>query len=60
MYPAQDRDALIRGFLEAAAGPDGAKLAQVQGYRVAGKKCGTARKIVDGKYSTTAAIAAPS
>ncbi|MCQ9615885.1 penicillin-binding protein 2 [Paenalcaligenes niemegkensis] len=41
---------LIRGMLEAAAGPDGAKLAQVQGYRVAGKS-GTARKIVDGKYS---------
>ncbi|HTK01872.1 MAG TPA: penicillin-binding protein 2 [Bordetella sp.] len=44
--------ALIRTFLEAAAGPDGAKLAQVQGYRVAGKS-GTARKIVDGKYSTS-------
>jgi cell division protein FtsI (penicillin-binding protein 3) len=44
--------ALIRGFLEAAAGPDGAKLAQVQGYRVAGKS-GTARKIVDGRYSTS-------
>lgn len=43
--------ASIRGMLEAAAGPDGAKLAQVQGYRVAGKS-GTARKIVDGKYST--------
>jgi cell division protein FtsI (penicillin-binding protein 3) len=42
--------ALIRSMLEAAAGPDGAKLAQVQGYRVAGKS-GTARKIVDGKYS---------
>jgi len=41
---------MIRGYLEAAAGPDGAKLAQVQGYRVAGKS-GTARKIVDGKYS---------
>lgn len=40
----------IRAMLEAAAGPDGAKLAQVQGYRVAGKS-GTARKIVDGKYS---------
>jgi len=40
----------IRDMLEAAAGPDGAKLAQVQGYRVAGKS-GTARKIVDGKYS---------
>ncbi|EWM51554.1 penicillin binding transpeptidase domain protein [Bordetella holmesii 70147] len=43
--------ALIRSMLEAAAGPDGAKAAQVQGYRVAGKS-GTARKIVDGKYST--------
>ena len=41
---------LVREMLEAAAGPDGAKLAQVQGYRVAGKS-GTARKIVDGKYS---------
>ncbi len=40
----------IRLMLEAAAGPDGAKLAQVQGYRVAGKS-GTARKIVDGQYS---------
>jgi membrane peptidoglycan carboxypeptidase len=42
--------AQIRAMLEAAAGPDGAKLAQVQGYRVAGKS-GTARQIVDGKYS---------
>lgn len=42
---------LVRSMLEAAAGPDGAKAAQVQGYRVAGKS-GTARKIVDGKYST--------
>ncbi|MCD0501857.1 peptidoglycan D,D-transpeptidase FtsI family protein [Bordetella petrii] len=42
---------LVRGMLEAAAGPEGAKAAQVQGYRVAGKS-GTARKIVDGKYST--------
>ncbi|KAA0890300.1 penicillin-binding protein 2 [Pusillimonas sp. ANT_WB101] len=40
----------IRAMLEAAAGPEGAKLAQVQGYRVAGKS-GTARKIVNGKYS---------
>ena len=40
----------VRKMLEAAAGPDGAKLAQVQGYRVAGKS-GTARKIVDGRYS---------
>lgn len=44
--------ARVRAMLEAAAGPDGAKLAQVQGYRVAGKS-GTARKIVDGRYSTT-------
>jgi cell division protein FtsI (penicillin-binding protein 3) len=44
--------ALMRGMLEAAVvGPDGAKAAQVPGYRVAGKS-GTARKIVDGKYST--------
>jgi len=42
----------VRAMLEAAAGPDGAKAAQVQGYRVAGKS-GTARKIVDGKYSTS-------
>jgi cell division protein FtsI (penicillin-binding protein 3) len=42
--------ALVRTMLEAAAGPDGAKAAQVQGYRVAGKS-GTARKIIDGKYS---------
>lgn len=42
----------VRAILEAAAGPDGAKLAQVQGYRVAGKS-GTARKIVNGKYSTS-------
>ncbi|AOB28324.1 peptidoglycan D,D-transpeptidase FtsI family protein [Bordetella bronchiseptica] len=42
--------ATVRAMLEAAAGPDGAKRAQVQGYRVAGKS-GTARKIVDGKYS---------
>lgn len=40
----------VRQMLEEAAGPDGARLAQVQGYRVAGKS-GTARKIVDGKYS---------
>jgi len=40
----------IRAMLESSAGPDGAKLAQVQGYRVAGKS-GTARKIVKGKYS---------
>ncbi len=42
--------AAVRAMLEAAAGPDGAKLAQVQGYRVAGKS-GTARKIVNGQYS---------
>ncbi len=42
---------MVRGMLEGAAGPDGAKAAMVQGYRVAGKS-GTARKIVDGKYST--------
>lgn len=41
---------LVRGMLEASAGPEGTKAAQVQGYRVAGKS-GTARKIVDGKYS---------
>ncbi|MEQ4618959.1 MAG: penicillin-binding protein 2 [Corticimicrobacter sp.] len=40
----------VRSMLEAAAGPDGAVRAQVQGYRVAGKS-GTARKIVDGQYS---------
>jgi cell division protein FtsI (penicillin-binding protein 3) len=44
--------AKIRVMLEAAAGPDGAKAAQVQGYRVAGKS-GTARKIVNGQYSTS-------
>lgn len=43
---------LMRGMLEAAAGPDGARRAQVQGYRVAGKS-GTARKIIDGQYSKT-------
>lgn len=43
---------LMRGMLTAAAGPDGAKLAQVQGYSVAGKS-GTARKIVNGQYSKT-------
>ena len=42
----------VRAWLEAAAGPEGAKAAQVQGYRVAGKS-GTARKIVDRKYSTS-------
>ncbi|WP_397475910.1 peptidoglycan D,D-transpeptidase FtsI family protein [Pusillimonas sp.] len=51
VYKPEDA-ALVRSMLEAAAGPDGAKLAQVQGYRVAGKS-GTARKIVDGKYSTS-------
>ncbi|MVW71781.1 penicillin-binding protein 2 [Bordetella sp. 15P40C-2] len=43
--------AMVRSMLEASAGPEGAKAAQVQGYRVAGKS-GTARKIVDGRYST--------
>jgi len=43
---------VVRQMLEAAAGPDGATLAQVQGYRVAGKS-GTARKLVNGKYSKT-------
>lgn len=42
----------VRTMLEAAAGPDGAKLAQVHGYRVAGKS-GTARKIINGQYSKT-------
>lgn len=41
---------LVRDMLESAAGPDGAKLASVQGYRIAGKS-GTARKIVNGQYS---------
>ncbi|NYT38751.1 penicillin-binding protein 2 [Allopusillimonas soli] len=40
----------IRAMLEAAVGPEGNRRAEVQGYRVAGKS-GTARKIVDGKYS---------
>ena len=40
----------IRKMLEASTGPEGAKLAQVQGYRVAGKS-GTARKWVNGEYS---------
>ncbi len=51
IYPA-DISQKIRLMLEAAAGPEGAKAAQVQGYRVAGKS-GTARKIVDGRYSTS-------
>jgi cell division protein FtsI (penicillin-binding protein 3) len=42
----------IRDMLEASAGPEGAKLAQVQGYRVAGKS-GTARKIINREYSQT-------
>lgn len=42
----------VRMMLETSAGPDGSKAAAVQGYRVAGKS-GTARKIVDGKYSTS-------
>ncbi len=40
----------IRLMLEASTGPEGAKLAQVQDYRVAGKS-GTARKWVNGEYS---------
>ena len=40
----------IRLMLEESTGPEGAKLAQVQGYRVAGKS-GTARKWVNGEYS---------
>jgi cell division protein FtsI (penicillin-binding protein 3) len=40
----------IRFMLEASTGPDGARLAQVQGYRVAGKS-GTTRKWIDGQYS---------
>jgi len=51
VYPAAIAHTM-RDMLEAAAGPDGAKAAQVQGYRVAGKS-GTARKIIDGKYSTS-------
>jgi cell division protein FtsI (penicillin-binding protein 3) len=43
---------LVRGMLEEAAGVDGSTLAQVTGYRVAGKS-GTARKIVNGAYSTS-------
>ncbi len=42
----------VRLMLEASAGPEGSKAAAVQGYRVAGKS-GTARKIVDGSYSTS-------
>ncbi len=42
----------MRAILDAAAGPDGAQMAQVNGYRVAGKS-GTARKIVNGHYSKT-------
>lgn len=40
----------IRLILEESTGPEGAKLAQVQGYRVAGKS-GTARKWINGEYS---------
>jgi cell division protein FtsI (penicillin-binding protein 3) len=49
VYPA-DIAREIRLMLEASTGPDGAKLAQTQGYRVAGKS-GTARKWVNGEYS---------
>jgi len=51
VYTAQTTQ-MMRQMLEAAAGPDGAKLAQVQGYRVAGKS-GTARKLINGQYSKT-------
>jgi len=52
--PVYSRDVArtVRQMLEAAAGPDGATLAQVEGYRVAGKS-GTARKLINGKYSKT-------
>lgn len=41
----------VRQMLEDAAGPTGSKIqAQVEGYRIGGKS-GTARKIVNGKYS---------
>jgi len=40
----------VRAMLEAATGAGGAVAAQVPGYRVAGKS-GTARKIVNGRYS---------
>jgi cell division protein FtsI (penicillin-binding protein 3) len=43
--------AQVLAMLEAATGLENIKKARVQGYRVAGKS-GTARKIVDGKYST--------
>jgi len=49
VYPPEIAET-IRLMLEASTGPEGAKLAQVQGYRVAGKS-GTARKWVDGQYS---------
>lgn len=49
VYP-EDIAHEIRKMLEASTGPEGAKLAQVQGYRVAGKS-GTARKWVNGEYS---------
>ena len=45
-----DTTETIRLILEESTGPEGAKLAQVQGYRVAGKS-GTARKWVNGEYS---------
>lgn len=41
----------VRAMLDDAAGRHGTELAQVQAYRVAGKS-GTARKFVNGKYST--------
>lgn len=41
----------LRVMLERAIGSDGTHLAQVAGYRAAGKS-GTARKIINGQYST--------
>jgi len=40
----------VRTMLEAATGPGGTPAARVAGYRVAGKS-GTARKIINGRYS---------
>lgn len=41
----------VRAMLEETAGPNGSKIqAMVEGYRIGGKS-GTARKIVNGKYS---------
>lgn len=41
---------LMRTMLEITSGPTGARYAQIQGYRAAGKS-GTTRKLIDGKYS---------